>query len=380
MAGLGRGLDALLSGSRAKQERNREELKQQETESAAEEALPEQPADESLAAEIPDDGGMAAEGASPEELGADLAQPGDEEVIEEVVEEVIDDGQGAAAEPAADMAAPAAVDASAIGSSVVELGIDALTTSTYQPRKSFDEESLNELAESIREHGLLEPLLVKKNEDKYEIICGERRFRAAKIAGLATIPCLVRDVLAQDAYAIALIENIQREDLNPLEYANALMQMQKECEMTQEDLAKTLGKSRTSITNYLRLNNLDESVKKALSENLIDMGHAKVILGLDPELQATACEVVVKKELSVRQTEIYVRSLKSGDGEEGSAPKIEQPVLFKEYEKSLSDLLDGAKVKFVLSNENKGKVTLSYSSQQQLDKIIQVLGLESTQA
>ena len=154
---------------------------------------------------------------------------------------------------------------------VLNLKLDCLIPSPYQPRQNFDSEALNELALSIKEHGLLEPLLVKSKDDgKYEIICGERRYRAAKIAGLSEVPCLVRDVLEKNAYAIALIENIQRKDLNPLEQASALLQMMKECSLTQEDLAKTLGKSRSSVTNILRLNQLNENVKKFLLDGSIE--------------------------------------------------------------------------------------------------------------
>lgn len=259
---------------------------------------------------------------------------------------------------------------------VMLISIDNLVPSSYQPRKNFDEESLQELSLSIKEHGLLEPLLVKKNDDgKFEIICGERRFKAAKIAELKEVPCLVRDVLEDDAYAIALIENIQREDLNPLEQANAMLQMQSACKMTQEELAKTLGKSRTSVANYLRLNNLNQFVKDALAKGLIDMGHAKVILGLDDEFQAKVCEVVIKKSLSVRQTEAYVKALKTDDVEGVDTKKVVQPPIFKDYEKCLSESLFGAKVKFVQSGDNKGKVTLAYINSNQLEQILKVLGL-----
>lgn len=256
---------------------------------------------------------------------------------------------------------------------ITEINIDKLIPSVYQPRTEFNEESLNELASSILEHGLLEPLLVKKNKDKFEIICGERRFRAAKRAGLTSLPCLIRDVVDNKAYAIALIENLQREDLSPLEQANALLHMQNELKLTQEDLAKTLGLSRASVANLLRLNNLTPSVKEALALGNIDMGHAKVLLSLEPDIQEKACSVIVKKALSVRQTEEYVKALKTAD--EDVKPTLVQPIIFKDYEQTLSSSLDGAKVKFVASGENKGKITLAYASEEQLNKIITMLGL-----
>lgn len=256
---------------------------------------------------------------------------------------------------------------------ITEIHIDKLVPSIYQPRTEFNEESLKELSLSILEHGLLEPLLVKKNKDKFEIICGERRFRAAKLAGLTSVPCLIRDVVDNKAYAIALIENLQREDLSPLEQAKALLHMQNELNMTQEDLAKTLGIARASVANLLRLNNLNVSVKEALAAGHIDMGHAKVLLSLDDEVQEKACSVIVKKALSVRQTEEYVKALKQADDDQKAT--IIQPAVFKDYEQSLSSSLDGAKVKFTSSGENKGKVTLSYTSEEQLNKIITILGL-----
>ena len=195
---------------------------------------------------------------------------------------------------------------------IVELPISILKPSIYQPRKNFDKESLEELSLSIKEHGLLEPLLVKKSdEDKYEIICGERRYRACKLANLGNVPCLIRDDLGDNGYAVALIENIQREDLNPLEMAQAFNLMLEECKLSQEDLAKTLGKSRSSIANIVRLNNLQEDVKKMILANQIDLGHAKVLLSLDdPNLQLKAALYVIKKSLSVRQTEQLVKNIK----------------------------------------------------------------------
>ena len=196
--------------------------------------------------------------------------------------------------------------------SVVLLPIEKLKASVYQPRKAFDEEKLNELASSIKEHGLLEPLLVKKSQDDlYEIICGERRYRACKLANLSSIPCLIRDDLELNGYAVALIENIQREDLNPVEMANAFLLMLNECNLTQEELAKTLGKSRSSVTNILRINNLHDEIKNMIVDGQIDLGHAKVILSLeDKELQLKAAQYVVKNCLTVRQTEKLVSDIK----------------------------------------------------------------------
>lgn len=263
---------------------------------------------------------------------------------------------------------------------IVELPISILKPSIYQPRKNFDKESLEELSLSIKEHGLLEPLLVKKSdEDKYEIICGERRYRACKLANLENVPCLIRDDLGDNGYAVALIENIQREDLNPLEMAQAFNLMLEECKLSQEDLAKTLGKSRSSIANIVRLNNLQEDVKKMILANQIDLGHAKVLLSLDdPNLQLKAALYVIKKSLSVRQTEQLVKNIKLNNTEELEPTSTKEKVEnnFCGLEEELNQKFSGIKFKFKATSEEKGKITLSYSSKEQLDNLLAFLKQE----
>lgn len=263
---------------------------------------------------------------------------------------------------------------------VVELEIEKLHASIYQPRKDFDEEAIAELAASIREHGLLDPLIVKESADDpscYEIVCGERRYRACKLAGITKIPCFIRNMARTDAYAIALVENMQREDLNPLEQASALEQMLNECGMNQEELAKTLGKSRSTVTNILRLNKLIPEVKEMLSLGKIDLGHAKVLLALEGNVQKNAAEVVVKKDLSVRQTEEFVKQVKDQDNDEGSdekKPIPEKTVFIKNFESQIGAKFNGIKFR-VGGNENKGKLTLSYSNAGELAKLKELLGL-----
>ena len=263
---------------------------------------------------------------------------------------------------------------------IVELPISILKPSIYQPRKNFDKESLEELSLSIKEHGLLEPLLVKKSdEDKYEIICGERRYRACKLANLENVPCLIRDDLGDNGYAVALIENIQREDLNPLEMAQAFNLMLEECKLSQEDLAKTLGKTRSSIANIVRLNNLQEDVKKMILANQIDLGHAKVLLSLDdPNLQLKAALYVIKKSLSVRQTEQLVKNIKLNNTEELEPTSTKEKVEnnFGGLEEELNQKFSGIKFKFKATSEEKGKITLSYSSKEQLDNLLAFLKQE----
>ncbi len=263
--------------------------------------------------------------------------------------------------------------------SVVKIDINKLKPSVYQPRKNFDNESLNELALSIKEHGLLEPLLVKKADDMYEIICGERRYRACKLALLDEVPCLVRDDLEINSYAIALIENIQREDLNPLEMAQAFDQMISQCSITQEELAKTLGKSRSTVTNILRLNNLQNDVKQLVASKQIDLGHAKVLLGLEDENeQLKAALYVIKKSLNVRQTEALVKDIK----ENGFNFKKENTVKytnesFSSWANNISVQLSGIKAKFSAKNEDKGSLTLSYSSRVELERLLSFFKVES---
>ena len=263
---------------------------------------------------------------------------------------------------------------------IVELPISILKPSIYQPRKNFDKESLEELSLSIKEHGLLEPLLEKKSdEDKYEIICGERRYRACKLANLGNVPCLIRDDLGDNGYAVALIENIQREDLNPLEMAQAFNLMLEECKLSQEDLAKTLGKSRSSIANIVRLNNLQEDVKKMILAIQIDLGHAKVLLSLeDTNLQLKAALYVIKKSLSVRQTEQLVKNIKLNNSEDLESTSTKEKVEnnFCGLEEELNKKFSGIKFKFKATSEEKGKITLSYSSKEQLDNLLAFLKQE----
>ena len=188
---------------------------------------------------------------------------------------------------------------------------------------------------------------------------------------------MVRDVLEKNAYAIALIENIQRKDLNPLEQASALLQMMKECSLTQEELAKTLGKSRSSVTNILRLNQLSENVKKLLLDGSIEMGHAKAILSLDSELQEKAAKIVVSKGLNVRQTEAFIKELKDESEQDSGTTKtkFEKSAMFKDWEKALNSSLQGALVKFTPQSNEKGKVVLSYKNKEQLEAIIKLLGV-----
>lgn len=260
------------------------------------------------------------------------------------------------------------------GAHIEEIVISQLRPSVYQPRKNFYDEGITELSDSIKENGLLEPLLVNKSENGgYEIICGERRFRACKLAGLTKIPCIVKNLLPKDSYAAALIENIQREDLNPLEQAVALEQMMNECHMTQEELARSLGKPRSGISNLLRLNSLEQNVKNLLSEGKIDFGHAKVIMGLDKDLQVKTAEYIVKKNLSVRQTEIFVKNLKKQKPD--NIKKQEKNPELENLEKKFTDKYNDLHLCIQGRNNKKGKIILGYSSKEEFKHIINILNI-----
>lgn len=196
----------------------------------------------------------------------------------------------------------------------LEVPVSSIRPNPYQPRKEFDSESLNELANSIREHGIIQPLLVRRDEQGYQLIAGERRWRASQIVGLKQVPVVVRDFTDQQMMEVALVENLQRENLNPMEEAEAYQRLMEAFDLTQEEVAKKVGKSRPAIANTLRLLQLPEDIQRLVSSNTLSMGHARSILALnDANLQRKICLEVIQKGLSVRETEEYVRSLNQND-------------------------------------------------------------------
>ncbi|MEL7479577.1 MAG: ParB/RepB/Spo0J family partition protein, partial [Pseudomonadota bacterium] len=248
-----------------------------------------------------------------------------------------------------------------------KLAIEFLQSGKYQPRKDMSEEALEELASSIRAQGIIQPIVVRQiGADKYEIIAGERRWRAAQLAKLDTVPCIIKDVPDEAAVAIALIENIQREDLNAMEEAIALNRLLNEFELTHQQVAEAVGKSRTTVTNLLRLNNLNEDVKILLEHGDIEMGHARCLLALEGEAQSDAARFAVAKALTVRETEKLVRSILE------PAPKKEQQEKdpdVKQLEQKLAENL-GAKVEINYNKKGKGKLVISYTSLDELDGIL----------
>lgn len=250
-----------------------------------------------------------------------------------------------------------------------ELPVETLYRGAHQPRRRIDEERIEELAASIRAQGLLEPVIVRPRADGgYEIVAGERRWRAAQRAGLETVPALVRELDDRQAVAIALIENIQREDLNPLEEAAALKRLLAEYEMTHEEIADAVGRSRAAVTNLLRLLNLAPEVRRLIDDGALEMGHARALLALPLDEQAAAGRDVAKRSLSVRQTEALVKRLLSG-----KTPLPAPDPDTRRLERTASERL-GAPVTITTNNKGKGRVVIRYSSLDELDGILARMG------
>ena len=251
-----------------------------------------------------------------------------------------------------------------------DLPVDLIQRGKYQPRRDMHPEALEELAESIKAQGVMQPIIVRPiSADKYEIIAGERRWRATQLAGLDTIPVLIREVPDEAAIAMALIENIQREDLNAMEEAFALSRLQQEFDLTHQQVAEAVGKSRTTVTNLLRLMSLREDVQRLLEHGDIEMGHAKALLGLPLEQQSGTANTVVSKGLSVRQTEALVRRmLEAGDSPGKAQFKSVDPDI-KSLENQLSEQI-GVPVMIQHSAKGKGKLVLKYNNLDELDGIL----------
>ena len=243
----------------------------------------------------------------------------------------------------------------------------------YQPRQNFDEERLNEMAQSIKQQGVIQPILVRpRPQGGYELIAGERRWRAAQIAGLEAIPAVIREVTDEQASALALIENVQREDLNPLEEAGAMQRLKEEFGLTQQQVADAVGKSRVAVTNLLRLLNLQPKVRAQLADGALEMGHARALLPLDPTAQIRAADVVVSKQLSVRQTETLVRTLLQGQSQRRKQPRTKDADLAA-LERDVTERV-GAPVSIDHNAAGKGKVVISYTNLDELDGILKHIG------
>ena len=262
------------------------------------------------------------------------------------------------------------------GSSTInEIAIDQIEANPNQPRREFDDEALQELAHSIREIGIIQPITLRQTaENRFQIIAGERRWRASQIAGLKAIPAYIRTIKDENVMEMALVENIQREDLNAIEIALAYEHLLEGSGMTQEKVSERIGKSRTAITNYLRLLKLPAQVQMALQKKEIDMGHARALLALDsPALQIKLFKEILKNGYSVRKVEELVQALKNGDDIESGKKKIiarnQLPEEFCELRNQLASFLN-TKVQMTCSSKGKGKISIPFANEAELERIM----------
>jgi len=260
------------------------------------------------------------------------------------------------------------IEASAQSDSLATLSVDKLQPGKYQPRTHMDQASLESLADSIRAQGIMQPIVVRLvNDGKYEIIAGERRWRASQIAGLKEVPVIIKEIADDVALAMALIENIQRENLNPIEEANGIQRLINEFDMTHETAAQAVGRSRSAVTNLLRLQNLHVVVQEMLAQSKLDMGHARALLTLEGAKQITAAEEIVQNQLSVRSAEQLVKKLSSVERSPVKTITKDRDVL--RLQEALAQSL-GAVVTIDGSKNGSGTLKIRYASLEQLDEII----------
>ncbi|MCZ6488464.1 MAG: ParB/RepB/Spo0J family partition protein [Gammaproteobacteria bacterium] len=254
-----------------------------------------------------------------------------------------------------------------------EIDIDRIQRGKFQPRQNFDQQSLQELADSIRSQGIVQPIVVRPEGDHFELVAGERRWRAAQIAGLQKIPAVVRDLDSKSAVAIALIENIQREDLNPLELAQGLMRLIDEFDLTHQQVADSIGRSRASVSNLIRLLDLADPVKDLVNRGLLDMGHARALLGLIRHDQVEVANIVVNRGLSVRETEALVKKvIKGGTGNKFLSKETDPDT--RRLETRISEKL-GAAVKIRSGKQGSGQLIISFHTSDELEGILEHLNL-----
>ena len=252
-----------------------------------------------------------------------------------------------------------------------QIDVNQLKRGTYQPRRFINEQDLQELAASIKKHGVMQPIVIRpieNDETPYEIIAGERRWRAAQLAGLTEVPAIVRDLTDQVAIALALIENIQRQDLNPVDQALALQRFHEEFGLTHQEIADTVGKARTTVSNLLRLLSLEDEIKDLMQQGQLDMGHARAILTLKAKDQLQIAKIVIEKSLSVRQTEQLVRDWNTPKQEKAKDPQAPD---VQQLTQKLSERFS-ASVKLDYNKQGKGKLVISYNSLDELDGILNI--------
>lgn len=255
----------------------------------------------------------------------------------------------------------------------VFINISLVEPSRNQPRKEFDKESLSELANSIKQYGILQPIIVQKNGDMYEIIAGERRWRAAKEAGLTEVPVIVRDYDKQKVMEISIIENIQREDLNPIEEAMAYQSLMEEYGLKHDELAEKVSKNRSTITNSMRLLKLSKNIQQMLIDGRISTGHAKVLLSVeDINEQEKIAQELIDKSLSVRELEKLVKKYTKPRKKKDDKDDKDYSLFYREYEDRLKDIL-GTKVQINTKDKNKGRIEIDYYSAAELERIVELL-------
>ncbi|WP_050613517.1 ParB/RepB/Spo0J family partition protein [Bacillus testis] len=256
--------------------------------------------------------------------------------------------------------------------SVQEVSIRELRPNPYQPRKLFTEEGIDELKESIKQHGILQPIIVKKSIKGYEIVMGERRFRAAKAAGLSKVPVVVRDYNNQQMMELAVLENLQREDLTPIEEGAAYQTLLDHLDITQEELAKRLGKSRPHITNHIRLLSLPEDIQEMISQRKLTMGHGRALLGLKKKaLLPGVVEKVAKEEMNVRQLEQFIQQLNENVPRETKKKETKKDIFIEERESYLRERF-GTTVT-ITQRKKKGKIEIEFFSPDDLNRILELL-------
>ena len=255
---------------------------------------------------------------------------------------------------------------------VETLKITEVEPNREQPRKNFDEDALLELADSIKQYGVIQPLIVQKKADHYEIIAGERRWRAAKMAGVKEIPVIINDYTDQQVMEISLIENIQREDLNPIEEAMAYKNLMEEFHLKQDEIAEKVSKSRTAVTNSMRLLKLDKRVQQMMIDDMISAGHARTLITIeDPDAQYNIATKIFDEKLSVRETEKLVKLLQKPEVKKEKVEKVNS-FIYKDIEEKMKAIL-GTKVTVDHKSNNKGKISIEYYSNEELERILYLL-------
>lgn len=254
-----------------------------------------------------------------------------------------------------------------------EININLIEPNPNQPRKKFDDDALQELADSIKEHGLIEPIVVQKTGDRYVIVAGERRWRACRMAKLKKVPVVVREFNDKERFEIAIIENIQRQDLNAIEEAMAYQMLIDEYSLKQDEVAERVSKSRVAVTNSLRLLKLDKRVQELVVNDLISGGHARAILSIDDtNLQYEVATKIIDEKLSVRETEKLVKTMNNKSEKPSKKKSLEDEGIYREYENNLRSIL-GSKVEIKRNGNNRGKIVIEYGSTDEFEKLYEII-------